>query len=140
MRRLMSNQMFEEIIRRAKFAVKHMGTRVGGTPTGKTMTETPVWSLAIELPNARVTITWIESYGDLRIRAMLPAFGHWGSVSVLDLREEGPKMYGYKETWHNPPLSVQAHRKPGIHHYAKLRADICKALRNMMVLDDLANV
>jgi len=134
----MSNPLFVEIIRRAKFAAKHMGNCVGGTPTGETMTETPIWSLAIEVPDARVTILWIEGYGNLRIRASLHSFGHWGSVSVLDLHEKGKA--GYKETWHNPSRSAQAHLKPKIHHYTQLRVALCKALRDMMVLEDLADV
>ena len=134
----MSNPLFEEIIRRAKYAAEHMGNRIGGTLDVSSPNEKPIWSLPIEIPDASVKIFWLPTHGNMRIRASIHSFGHWGSISVLDLHEQGKP--GSKETWHNPPRSVQAHLKPKIHDYCRLRVAIRDALRDMMVLEDLASV
>jgi len=136
----MSETLQGEIIRRAKTAAENHGHIVGGAQTIQVLNELPVYSLKLRLPDADVSIFWIKGHKNLRIRATLPAFGHEGSVSVLDLHEADGVKTQRKEVWHNPGLVLDDRPRPDTRHYARLRVGIRDELRKLMVLDDMADV
>ena len=117
----MSETTKQEIIRRAKAAALRHGKPRPKYKNTKEPGKTPfVYSLPLQtLRRNKLSIFWMPYQRNLRIRLSITELGHLGSRCVLDLHEN---------------------RETEIWHYPDSNDEILSALRNLMLLDDLADV
>lgn len=112
-----------EIIRRSIQAAVAYGKK-GGHEASLDAT-TFVHSLRLSNPDlGRLSIFWIPSQRNLRVRLTIPEWGHLGSKSVVDVRSNVGSRRSKDPLWSFPDRNDL----------------ILDALKALMVLDDLADV